>query len=160
MSKVDYDVTRQMYEDLMSAYCSVSDKVWYQQSAYERAVKCPAPRYYVSAKQAYQVLSKMTRGDMSEVNKMRDARRRMYLSLFEKVLELSDKRQFFGKSLWYIIPFAVNSPAPEFFMSWETIRRIRRWIKQKKFDDEGKVAVKIGFRERAYEKLKASRARV
>ena len=38
--------------------------------------------------------------------------------------DLYDKPQYQGKSLWFLIPFAVGSPAPEFFVSEKWARLI------------------------------------
>ena len=127
--KNDYEITQQMHADLMKAYINVSGTCWTQMEAYEKMVKEPAPRYYITPKQAYQVLARMMKGDFEIVDMMATGKRRMYYSLFEEVLKLSEKREFIGKSLWYIVPFAVNSPAPEFFITAERARHIRGWLK-------------------------------
>lgn len=84
----------------------------------------PAPRYYVTAKQAYQVLLPMVEGNLTNYRKMSPRRQRLYKSLYDKVMEMADKPQYQGKSLWFMIPFAVGSPAPEFFVSEKWARLI------------------------------------
>lgn len=157
--KNDYDITKQFQDDLIKAYNSVAPHCWFQEDAYRRAVVQPAPRYYISAKQASQVLSPMVRGDFSRVDMMMPNRRRMYYSLLNKVIELSEKRAFVGKSLTYIVQFAVSSPAPEFFVGWETIRKVRTYIKHGQYDDEGRTR-NVKSRVRSYEKLKRKRERM
>lgn len=161
MSKSNYSISRKLHEDLMKAYCDVCEKslsqLWSQRDAYARAVLQPAPRYYVSPKQAHQVLAPMFKGDYSHVDKMKDARRRMYYSLYNRVIELSQKRAFIGKSLWQIIPYAVNGPAPEFFIGVESIRKMRRFIKKNRFSSSGRICVDMESRRKAYEKLKEKR---
>ena len=155
--KNDYDITRQMQDDLIRAYNQVAPHCWLQEDAYKQAVKQPAPRYYVSPKQAAQVISPMVRGYFQKVDMMLPNRRRMYYSLFQKVVELSEKRSFIGKSLTYIMQYAVSSPAPEFFCSFEKLHEVRSFIKNGKLDEEGRVINHKG-REAAYERLKAKRA--
>lgn len=157
MTKSNYTINRQQQEDLMKAYCRVSGSSYFQQEAFIRTTKEPAPRYYVSPKQAYQVLSKMMHGDFSGVDRMHDTRRRMYYSLYERTLQLAEQRAFLGKSLWAIVPYAVLSPAPEFFIGCESVRRIRRWIKKRIIDDTGRVCKPIEYRKRAYQKLQQKR---
>jgi len=157
--KNDYDISKQFQDDLIKAYNKVAPHCWLQSDAYKKAVKQPAPRYYVSAKQAGQVLSPMVRGDFSRVDAMQPNKRRMYYSLMEKVLELSEKRAFVGKSLIYIVSFAVTSPAPEFFVGHEAMRKIRSDIKNCHLDDSGR-RVFTPCRARSYEKLKAKRERI
>ena len=158
--KNDYDITRQYQDDLIKAYNSVAYQCFTQAEAYERAVKQPAPRYYVSPKQALQVISPMVRGDFERVDMMMPNRRRMYYSLFDKVMELSEKRAFIGKSLFYICHFAVASPAPEFFVSHRAIENVRGLLKNGYFDDSGKVCKPIPSRVRAYERLKKHRQEI
>jgi hypothetical protein len=155
--KNDYDITRQLQDDLIKAYNRVVPRSWTQLDAYKKAVKEPAPRYYVSPKQALQVISPMVRGDFERVNMMIPNKKRMYYSLFQKVIELSEKRSFVGKSLYYILQFAVCCPAPEFFVSHSKVHEIRSFIKHGKLDDEGRVINHRG-REAGYERLKRRRA--
>lgn len=157
MSKTDYQITRQMQDDLIEAYKRVAPSSWTQIEAYRKTVAQPAPRYYVTPKQAAQVIAVMLRGDFSRVNLMMSVnRKRMYYSLFKKVMELSEKREFVGKSLRHICSFAVIQPAPEFFMNWGVVQKLRHKIRCGLIDDEGRTHVSPS-KQRAYEKLKEKR---
>lgn len=155
--KNDYNITKQYQDDLIKAYNKVAQSSWSQKDAYAKAVKLPAPRYYVSARQAAQIISPMVRGDFERVNMMHPNRRRLYYSLFDKVIELSEKRAFIGKPLIYIVRFAVASPAPEFFVSPNALAQVRAYLKKGYFDEEGKTN-QPPCRIRAYERLKKKRA--
>lgn len=157
--KNDYDISKQFQDDLIKAYNAVAPHCWSQSEAYEKAVKQPAPRYYITPRQAAQIISPMVRGDFEKVNMMLPNKRRMYYSLFQKVIELSEKRCFIGKSLTYIMQYAVSQPAPEFFVTGYTVEQVRRYIKKGYLDDEGKV-VNYQSRDKNYGKLKAKRARL
>lgn len=139
MSKVDFDLTKQMQEDLIAAYKAVSGTCWTQREAYEKMVKQPAPRYYITPKQALQVLSPMVKGDFERVNMMMPRKRRMYYSLYEVVMKLSEQRSFMGKKLYYILRYAVTQPAPEFFIGANRARQIRGWLKNGSIGPSGKV---------------------
>lgn len=139
MSKANYDISKQMQQDLIAAYKRVYGKCWSQHEAYERMVNEPAPRYYISPKQASQNIALMVRGDFSKVEMMMPLRREMYYSLFSVVQELSERREFIGKSLSYIMKFAVIQPAPKFFISPVRGCIIRGFIKNGVFDADGKV---------------------
>lgn len=154
--KNDYDISKQFQDDLIKAYNTVAPMCWSQTDAYDRAVKQPAPRYYVSPRQAAQIISPMVRGDFERVNMMMPNRRRMYYSLFEKVIELSEKRAFVGKSLAYIMQYAVASPAPEFFVTGYSVEKVRQYLKNGYLDEEGRV-VNCRSRDNSYIKLKAKR---
>jgi hypothetical protein len=134
----DYSIRKQMQDDLIAAYKRVCGHCYTQQQAYERTVKEPAPRYYVSVKRAYQTLLPMMRGDFDRVNLMEPNSRRMYYSLFRKVVELNETK-YPNKSLWFIVPFALTSPAPEFFIGWKQCKRIRMWIKNGIILPDGRV---------------------
>lgn len=135
----DYSLRKQMYHDLIEAYKQVAPHCWTQQEAYVRMVKQPAPRYYVTAKQAYQVIAHMVRGDFERVNMMLPLRRRMYYTLFDEFVALCEKPTFYGKSVWFIIQHAVERPAPEFFISPERAKHVRSWLKSGVIDEEGRV---------------------
>lgn len=154
--KKDYDISKQFQDDIVKAYNSVANTSWTQEDAYKKVMEMPAPRYYVSAKQAAQILSPMVRGDFERVNLMKPNRRRMYYSIFKRVIELSERRAFIGKPLAYIVRYAVVSPAPEFFVSLSAIAKVRSFLKKGHFDDDGKCK-SIPSREKAYEKLKERR---
>jgi hypothetical protein len=139
MSKSNYDISKQMHQDLIAAYKRVCGSCWSQREAYVRMVNEPAPRYYVTPRQASQIVSQMVRGDFSRVELMMPLRREMYFSLFKVVQELSEKREFIGKSLSYIMKFAVMQPAPKFFIGPIRGMMIRGFIKNGVFDENGKV---------------------
>lgn len=124
MTKTDFDLTRQFRDDLMAAYRQVCGKCWTQREAWEKTAKSPAPRYYISAKEAHEKLRRMVVGDTSIVDAMSERKKRMYYSLFEKLQVLSQKKDMIGKSLWFMCPFLVTQPAPEFFISASTVKQI------------------------------------
>lgn len=157
--KNDYTIAKQYQEDLIKAYNKVAQSSWSQKDAYAKAVKLPAPRYYVSARQAAQVIAPMVRGDFERVNMMHPNRRRLYYSLLDKVIELSEKRAFIGKPLIYIVRFAVSSPAPEFFVTPNALSQVRSYLKKGYFDNEGK-ALEVPSRVKSYERLKEKRGKL
>lgn len=115
----------------MNAYKEVCQSSWTQMEAWERTIKHKAPRFYVSPKQAYYVLSPVFfHGDRSKLDSLKPSRRRMYECLYNVVLELSQKPSFVGMSLWKLMPYAVAHEAPEFFVDWELIRKVFRWTKK------------------------------
>ena len=137
--KNNYSISKQMYEDLIKAYIQVAPHSWTQKDAFEKTVKQPAPRFYVSPKQAAQIISPMLRGDFSKVDSMLPNRRRMYYCLYNRVVEMSEGWQFVNKSLSYIMQYAVVTPAPEFFISCTHMTKIRTFLKLGHIDEEGRV---------------------
>lgn len=128
-----------MHKDLIDAYKRVCGSCWNQSEAYEKMVLEPAPRYYVSIKQAHKVIAPMMRGDFEMVNLMIPMKREMYYSLFEVIMRLSTQAEFRGKSLYFILPFAITQPAPRFYISPTRARIIRGFMKNGTFDENGKV---------------------
>ena len=166
MTKTNYDISVQFRRDMMEAYKKVGARGMTAAQAYALTCKQPAPRYYVTRKQAYQVIAKMLKGDFSEGKKMRDNRRKLYASLFDTTIRLMKKRGFAKKKLYYIMQYAVLEPAPEFFCNWRTFQKIfqcvqnGRFIKSPKwYDDEGVVKdfepqYKVDFSNIGYDRQK------
>ena len=140
MGKMNYTITRQMQVDLIAAYKRVVERGCYSQTdAYERMVLEPAPRYYVSAKHAFQMLSPMMRGDFTRINQLSALKREMYYSLYREVLRMVDMPTYIGKPLWFVTQFAVQRPAPRFFISPKRAKILRNMIKSGVVDETGKV---------------------
>ena len=109
-----------------------------QEQAFRRTVEQPAPRFYVTRKQAYQVVMKMLAGDFSEVDKMNRNRKRMYYVLFDRTMDAIQKRGYKDKSLYYIMQYVVIQPAPEFFLSWRTLEKIFKFMDDGRFENTPK----------------------
>lgn len=133
MSKRNYSIIEDMRVALMDTYRKVAPDCWSQQEAWEKTVRHPAPRYYITPKQAYQRLLPMLSGDKSEIDRLKPDRRRMYYSLYDKVIEMAQRREFYGKSLWHIIPWVITQPAPEFFIGTESLEKTFRFVKRGRF---------------------------
>jgi hypothetical protein len=137
MSKTDYSLSKQKREDLMAAFREATKQVL-SSKTYEIAVKMPAPRYYITPKQAYQIIAPMMKGDFTAFSMLKPLKRALYRSIFDKTIEMSARREFAGKSLWYVMPFVVCSPAPQFFISPKTLMMIRGELKHKRYDEDGR----------------------
>lgn len=124
MVKRNFELTCKMREDLMNAYREVYTKCHSQREAYIKTVKHPAPRFYITPKRAYSALILMVKGDFSELENLNPAKRNMYLELFDKLQQMSQKQEFMGKSLRFICPFLVTQPASEFYISVDTFKDI------------------------------------
>lgn len=123
------EINRQKRDDLMAVYRQVYHKCWRQRDAYRRTVQHAAPRFYVTPKQAYQRLLPMLDGDFSVIENMSPLKKKMYMDLFDIVLETAERREFLGKSLWFIIPWVVTQPAPEFYTTEERFKQIFHEVK-------------------------------
>lgn len=130
MARRNFELTCKMREDLMNAYREVYARCRSQKEAYRKTVKCPAPRFYVTPKQAYCMLRRMVRGDFSKVQTLAPHKQSMYMEMFGKLQQISQRQEFIGKSLWFICPFLVAQPASEFYISVETFKDIFPSVKK------------------------------
>lgn len=123
-----------MYDELMKVYCKICREYECrtQAEAFERTVRHPASRFFIEPRRAYQNIYPLLRGDYSRLEKMRPLRQEMYKGLFDIVMKLSQKRQFWGKSPYYIVRFAVMEPAPRFYIGVENMRKVFRERKVKR----------------------------
>lgn len=123
-----------MYDELMKVYCKVCREtdVRTQAEAFERTVRHAASRFFVEPRRAYQNICPMLRGERSRLEQMKPLRQEMYKALYDVVMRLSQKRQFWGRSPYYIVKFAVMEPAPRFYVDVETMRKIFRARKHNK----------------------------
>lgn len=156
MSKGNYRIIEQMREDLLTTYRRVAPKVMTQMDAWRKTVNSPAPRYYVSPKQAYQKVAPMLKGDFKDYEQMTPIRRKMYKSIFDEVLRASQRREFIGKSLWFIIPWVVTQPAPEFFILPQTMKKMFSRKKHGRYTKDGRMILTDSFI-RAQAKLREKR---
>ena len=117
-----------MYDELMKVYCKVLKEfdIRTQTEAFERTIQHPASRFFIETRRAYQNIYPMLRGDFSRIEKMKPLRQEMYRALFDVVMRLSQKRQFWGKSPYYIVKFAILEPAPRFYIGLEKMRKVFR----------------------------------
>lgn len=122
MARRGFQLTVQMRDDLMKTYREVYASCHSQAEAYRKTVKHQAPRYYVSPRQAYNILRLMVQGGKTVLVNMTPTRKRMYLDLFDKLQVLTQRKEFIGKSLWFICQFLVAEPAPEFYFDEESMR--------------------------------------
>lgn len=122
MSRRSFDLVKKQREDLMAAYREVCTHCHSQHEAWVKTIKHQAPRYYVTPKQAHEMLSPLIRGDFSKLDKLKPHIRRMYLSMFDELQVMTQQREYIGKSLWFICQFLVTRPAPEFFITESNLR--------------------------------------
>ena len=130
MARRSFELTCIMREDLMNAYRGVYSKCHSQGEAYYKTVKHPAPRFYVTPTQAYNMMRPIVAGDFSKLNALPPLKRNMYIEMFNVLRALTQKQEFMGKSLWFICPFLVTHPASEFYLSKNTFKDIFPSIKK------------------------------
>lgn len=88
--------------------------------ALEAAMKSPADRYWVSVFQAYRYILLYRKGVLPRSQ----SKRRLVSDLHVEYERLAAKPTFKGCSTFFIVQFAVGMPAPEFYLSRRTARRI------------------------------------
>ena len=121
-----------MFKDLLRIYrevCQSGDFATCTE-CYDAVVRHLAPRFYIDPRFAHTVISPMLRGDRSKLEIMKPLTRQMYEDLFDVVVRLSQLRQFHGKTLNYILQYAVLEPAPRFYISPTRMGQI--WLAEKR----------------------------
>ena len=118
----------EMKNDLMRVYREVVGQYSCknQTEAYDLTVRHPAPRFYVDARWAHQVISPMTRGDFKVLDKMDALRRQMYHDLLDTVLRLKQKEKYWNSSLYELVRHAILEPAPRFYINVDRMGQIWR----------------------------------
>ena len=118
-----YAISEAMRDDLIAAYRDVYENCVTQVSAWRMTVRHPAKGWYVTGKQVAQILSPLLQtGQQPQMpNKNKE---RKYTALLALVKELMNRRENVGKSLVQLCELAVKQPAPEFFISQSTARRL------------------------------------
>lgn len=122
--KDNFNISYAFREDLMAAYRNIAPRCWSQQEAWRKTAESPAPRYYISGREAYEKMKRLVQGDFSVIKKMRRKKYEMYISLFNTLVEMSQRKIFIGKSLRFICDFVVTEPAPSFFVTPATVKFI------------------------------------
>lgn len=141
-SRVTTQCREEMKNDLMKVYRKVvshfeCNNTW---QAWELCVKEPAPRFYIDPRRAHQRIAPLFYGDRSKIENLSPLRQEMYMALFETVQRLYQKPSYWGKSLNYVLRFAVLEPAPRFYIS--TIRMGQIWReKTRRRKDENRLKV-------------------
>lgn len=120
---------QQMMKDLMQVYREVVENCpmgTTQTEVYQIVVEHPAPRFYIDPKRAHKWISPMMHGDRSALEVLSPLRRQMYQDLYDKVMEMSQRKGSWKKSLYYILKEAVLEPAPRFYINTTRMGQIWR----------------------------------
>lgn len=119
------DYLDKMRADVYEKYKYVVSKgVLSEKEAFAKTQIMPSKRFWVSSEQAYKVCMAIRKGNDKIFEHMPDYRVQMFKDIYQRFLEQKDKVMFRGKKPYFIIPFIVAQPAPRFYISIDTIRKI------------------------------------
>lgn len=90
----------------------------------EAAVKRPAMRFYISPLQAFKVVSKIRKGNLHCLDRMPGYRREMFHEINRMVDDCMMKYEFSTKPLLFVVTHVISKPAPRFYVSAESMRRL------------------------------------
>lgn len=90
----------------------------------ETTVKRPAMRFYISPLQAFKIISQMRKGNFRSLERMPDYRREMFNEINRMVDDCMMRYEFATKSLIFIVAHVISKPAPRFYVSAESMRRL------------------------------------
>lgn len=137
---VKYHGTTFEYEDarnksLLAAYNEVvnANRNLSGYALYVRVVNMPSCRFWVSEERAAIVISAMLKG--RSIENMRQNNREMFTEIYNRVMELRKERP--GESVYNLTFDAVNSPAPKFYLTPASAKKIinkikRGWYEERK----------------------------
>ena len=116
------DFTKQRNEELKNAFKAQLYLLGTipTEELFTRAAKMPASRFWVSERRAAEVISKMLKGGM--MFGMNRKKREMYIEILIRVKE--EMRREPGITVTEATFRAVNSPAPEFYLTPKSARVI------------------------------------
>lgn len=116
------DFTKQRNEELKNAFKAQLHLLGTipTEELFTRAAKMPASRFWVSERRAAEVISKMLKGDM--MFGMNRKKREMYVEILIRVKEEMHREP--GITVTEATFRAVNSPAPEFYLTPKSARVI------------------------------------
>ena len=128
----DHELQVKMRKDLFAAYRDVCSKPCpTQKVAWLRTVKHPAKRFYILEGIACKHVVPMLRGDFTLIEQSkRPQKKRMYYDIYNICLELMQTKEWHDKPASSVIKQAITMPAPEFYMSWLTFKRIFEYCKR------------------------------
>lgn len=105
-------------KELYEAYkrCLRDKNVHSHQAAVRRAIKSPTSRFWISNYQAYRGVLQLIRN--RDVTQTRSVRRRMLERIYAIFCNLQEQPAFRNESVYFTVSFAVQQPAPEFYLSY------------------------------------------
>lgn len=129
------DIYRERDEELYNAFKKAYSRkgVTYDEAVKE-AVNTPCSRYWVSPDYVYrEVLARLKGYNWNKRRKkVRGTREKAYKDLYERFLNLTQRREFKGCSIRFISSFLVVHPAPSFLLSVRRAQDIISKIRNKR----------------------------
>ena len=116
-SKCDFNSQRD--QDLLRAYrheLAICDSIHMEKIAKRIAIS-PSCRFWVSEERALNVVNSIRQG--KTLDSMRPTKRRMFTEIYNRFMTMLDANP--DASPTGLICKVVNSPAPEFYMTWKSI---------------------------------------
>lgn len=133
--------TRQDYiddraADLMANYRQVVSEgdCTSMKQAFRRVIARPAKRFYVSSDRAYHVLLRMRKVGVKALNGMTKEHRMMFIDLWAVIQRMKNMPLFREASLYFIVDLAIAQPAPRFYITVETLKKIfYQWKRERRY---------------------------
>lgn len=128
----DFERLVAMRRDLFAAYRDVCSKPCPDQyTAWVRTVKHPAKCFYMHPVKLYEVVKPMLQGDFSKYEKLKnESSKRKFWDLYLVCRRLIELPEYHNATFKVIAQAAVDSPAPEFYITPETFRQAYRYCRR------------------------------
>ena len=130
-----FEYEQERNEDLIRAFCAKigSSEIMSLDDMWKEIAAMPSKRFWVTKERAAIIVSRIAKGD--NLNRMRELKREMFFEIYDRVKELKTSQPH--TSLIRLCSKVVNSPAPKFYMTPDSVRVIiykikRGWYKERK----------------------------
>ena len=102
--------------------------------AFRRVIARPAKRFYVSSDRAYHVLLKMRKVGVNALHGMTKEHRMMFIDLWAVYQRMKRMPMFRKASLYFLVDRAIGQPAPRFYITPETLKKIfYKWKRERRY---------------------------
>lgn len=125
----DSQLQYRLYSDFMEAYRKVLPHCYTQEQCWEKLNHYPAPRFYITPRQCYNVLLGMHHDKEEFLARQQLVKRRLYEDIYDTTLRLSGRWRYQGMSLSQISEFVVVQPAKSFYVERRTMEKIYSFMK-------------------------------
>lgn len=118
------DFSEDRNRELLKVFYALLEKESRQgiEDVFMRAIKAPASRFWVSERRAAAVVGRMNSKGDTALARMLPARREMYREIYRRYLLEREERP--KESMVGLVSEIVNSPAPEFYLTFKSARVI------------------------------------
>lgn len=138
-----YTLRVEMISDLLDVYNEVAPDSLTPAIAYERVVKHPAKRFYITPKQVYQRVNNYIKGKTEVITSLKPIQQQQFYDLIKVMIRLQRQGCNRDKGLMHLCRLAVMEPAPRFYIKPTTFSTILSQYIQGQLDEYGRSVYNV-----------------